>query len=246
MRPCPQTFSFLALSLLAACGTAPDTDQGGGEEPTSASVEAAPAEEPPPLDPAFVADLALVAEQYVQWGRVDDMWRWAPELCILQPAPQARFSESADEDTHGRKLYSLVALRPDLYAGYPVSDMLWDFEVGPYSREYDQVLVKESWKPSLATGDPDSLRTGGRGDSGLAAAERDGELWMADEPNGLFVMMRTDPATPGTDEGWVYGTIAADGETVTAAGRIASCMRCHERAPHGRLFGLPEAEHPPR
>ena len=25
---------------------------------------------------------------------------------------------------------------------------------------------------------------------------------------------------------------------VTSAGRVESCMRCHEKAPHGRLFGM--------
>ncbi len=40
------------------------------------------------------------------------------------------------------------------------------------------------------------------------------------------------------DEGWGYGTISVDRKTVSSAGRVASCMRCHDSAPHGRLFGL--------
>jgi hypothetical protein len=43
----------------------------------------------------------------------------------------------------------------------------------------------------------------------------------------------------------VYATVGPD-KQVTAAGRIASCMECHVDAPHGRLFGLPDAKHPPR
>jgi hypothetical protein len=54
---------------------------------------------------------------------------------------------------------------------------------------------------------------------------------------GLFIMMKLDPATPDTDHGWVYGTVAADRVTVTSAGRVASCMGCHESAGFDRLFG---------
>jgi hypothetical protein len=53
-------------------------------------------------------------------------------------------------------------------------------------------------------------------------------------------MFKLDPKTPGTDEGWVYGTVTADGKTVTSAGRVASRMKCHQEAPHDRLFGLKE------
>jgi hypothetical protein len=77
-----------------------------------------------------------------------------------------------------------------------------------------QQLVKESWVPS-ADGRPR-------------------------ERSALFVMMKLDPATPGTDQGWIYGTTTADAKTVTGAGRIGSCMQCHEKAPRDRLFGLPD------
>ena len=46
-----------------------------------------------------------------------------------------------------------------------------------------------------------------------------------------------DPKTPGTDDGWVYGTVSADGKTVTSAGRVDSCMRCHETR-KDRVFGI--------
>jgi hypothetical protein len=52
-------------------------------------------------------------------------------------------------------------------------------------------------------------------------------------------MFRLDPATPETDEGWVYATVSPQGQ-VTSAGRVASCMGCHETsATHERLFGVP-------
>jgi hypothetical protein len=52
-------------------------------------------------------------------------------------------------------------------------------------------------------------------------------------------MFRLDPATPGTDLGWVYGTLDADGARVTSSGRVQSCMGCHTQAPSERLFGIP-------
>jgi hypothetical protein len=54
-------------------------------------------------------------------------------------------------------------------------------------------------------------------------------------------MFKAAEATPDTDDGWVYATVTADGQ-VTAAGRVASCMSCHDTAAtHERLFGVPVA-----
>jgi len=67
----------------------------------------------------------------------------------------------------------------------------------------------------------------------------DGEkAYRIGEPRGLFVMLKKDPATPDTDEGWVYGTVSADGKTVTSSGRVESCMGCHREASRDRLFGM--------
>jgi hypothetical protein len=52
---------------------------------------------------------------------------------------------------------------------------------------------------------------------------------------GLFVMKKV--GGDSTDAGWIYGTVAVDG-TVTSAGRVATCMGCHDDAPPDRLFGL--------
>jgi hypothetical protein len=67
----------------------------------------------------------------------------------------------------------------------------------------------------------------------------DGHWLATGEPRGLYVMKKLGGGdVPGTDAGWIYGTINPDG-TVTSAGRVASCMGCHEAATHERLFGLP-------
>ena len=58
-------------------------------------------------------------------------------------------------------------------------------------------------------------------------------MFRATEPAGLFIMFKLDPATPETDEGWVYATVSTAGQ-VTSAGRVATCMGCHETQRHAR------------
>ncbi len=69
-------------------------------------------------------------------------------------------------------------------------------------------------------------------------ASKDGKLYRAGEKSTLFIMVKVSPGTPGTDDGWVYGTVTADGKQVTSAGMVQNCMACHQGAPHDRLFGL--------
>ena len=57
---------------------------------------------------AFHAELLKIAAGYKAYGRVDDLNRWAPKLCLLAPS-RARFSKSDEAETHGEKLYFLFA-----------------------------------------------------------------------------------------------------------------------------------------
>lgn len=57
---------------------------------------------------------------------------------------------------------------------------------------------------------------------------------------GLFIMMKLDPKTPNTDEGWIYGTVLADGKTITTSGKVHSCVVCHTNAKNDRVFGVTE------
>lgn len=50
-------------------------------------------------------------------------------------------------------------------------------------------------------------------------------------------MLRLDPKTADTDEGWVYGVVASDLSRTLYSGRIETCMKCHTKRPT-RLFGL--------
>ena len=70
------------------------------------------------------------------------------------------------------------------------------------------------------------------------AQDEDGRAWRAAERGPLFVMLKLEPDTPGTDQGWIYATVEPSGE-VTSAGLNASCIECHVDAPRDRQFGLP-------
>ena len=181
-----------------------------------------------PLVTAFADQARAIADDYLSWGRVDDELRWAPFLC-RQPLPGvARPSESTDPNAHGQKLYSVFAKN---HAAYPD---------GPND---GQVVVKQSWIPELVT-TPDAAFAP-KSDSPFDAADHfypyakgDGGIYRAAAPAGLFIMFKVTPATDETDQGWVYATVSTAGQ-VTSAGRVASCMGCHETATHERLFGVP-------
>ena len=97
-----------------------------------------------------------------------------------------------------------------------------------------QAIVKQSWVPEEVTAKSK------RSVQGLPQEilKRDGRSYRAARKGELFIMYKLDPRTPGTDEGWVYGTVTADGKKVTSAGLVTSCVNCHQDAPHDRLFGL--------
>jgi hypothetical protein len=165
------------------------------------------------LTGAALQDALLnAAKVYPDYKRVDPLARFAPLACAPIPAKAASISTSSDAGTHGKKLYYLYAKDQ---ASYIAAAELKEQPVG-------QLLVKESYHPAEKNdGDPDAAR-------------------MPGEKFALFVMLKTDPKTPETDNGWVYATLTPDGKTITQSGRIASCMKCHEEATHDRLFGLPK------
>jgi hypothetical protein len=202
-------------------------DSGGG--PNDAGSDA-------PIVAAFAEEARAIAANYKSWGRVDDEWRWAPFLCRLPLPGVARPSQSDDPATHGQKLYSVFAKN---HASYPA---------GPHT---DQAVVKESWVPEVVTEGDASYNPGSyrpSSDAGDLAIDADhfygyakgegGVVYRAAAPAGLFIMFKLAPTTPDTDEGWVYATVTTAGQ-VTSAGRVASCMGCHEAADHERLFGVP-------
>jgi hypothetical protein len=236
--------AMLMLGVLAGCGSgskgspvlsldgaapladapvlAPDAPSFADLAPVSPDLAAA-------IDPALGAQAMAIAAEYQGWGRVDDELRWAPFLCRIPLPGVARPSESMDGDTHGQKLYSVFVKKRDAYPA------------GPHT---GQVVVKQSWIAEKVTGavyEPQKQRDyPDGGDHFYPYAQKGTDLYRASAPAGLYIMFRLDPATPNTDEGWVYATITAAGQ-LTAAGRVASCMGCHLQADHDRLFGVPRA-----
>jgi hypothetical protein len=183
------------------------------------------------IDPTLAARVRGIAAEYQAWGRVDDELRWAPFLCRLPQPGRAYLSESADQATHGQKLYSVFVKKREAYPA------------GPHA---EQVVVKESWTSERVTDpmaryDPDSFRgSPDGGDHFYPFAMKDGAIYRAGARAGLYIMLKLDERAPDTDAGWVYATITADGQ-LTSAGRVASCMRCHQDAQHDRLFGVATA-----
>jgi hypothetical protein len=200
--------------------------------------------------PNFEGRLLDIAGTYESYGRLDTQPRWGPLTSLYidvtfpppNPGALARFSDSKDQATHGRKIYWL-------FVKDVPSDALLSYIPRGRVNPVGQAVVMEAWVPEEVKPGPlqpvtrtIETRVGGRvvprEDRFLPYVYRGNHFFHAKEKAGLFIMYKVDPRTPGTDEGWVYGTVTADGKTVTAAGRIASCMGCHKDAPHDRLFGL--------
>jgi hypothetical protein len=202
-------------------------------------------------EPPFHAGLRKVAAEYRTYGRIDDEMRWSPFYCRMPTPGVAHVSASKDEKTHGQKLYSLFARDRNDYFGLTPKK----------SAVVGQAIVKQSWVPEEVKTDgplPDRLRPESipfkeilierdtkekqpalfTGDHFWPYARKGDKLFKASRQADLFIMMKLEPKTPGTDGGWVYGTVTADGKTVTSAGRVESCMKCHEDAKNERLFGV--------
>ncbi|HET6582755.1 MAG TPA: hypothetical protein VFG69_04895, partial [Nannocystaceae bacterium] len=160
---------------------------------------------------------------------------WAPGLCRL-PLRGGQHLSRAEGAAHDGKLFLLWAQDIDAYAkavGWidrapPTEQAQITGRLGP---DVAQVLVKESFAAVPFTpGDPVHGQP-------LHAAVRDGKPFRAGDAIGLFVMIQLASARPGTDDGWIYGTVAPDG-TVTSASDVGACRDCHG-ARQNRLFGLP-------
>jgi cytochrome P460 len=211
-------------------------------------------------DPPFHKELKQAAADYFSWGRVDDEFRWAPELCRMPNPGKAYSSASVDGATHGRKIYSLFAKDRRSYIR---------MEPGKPA-PIGQAIVKQSWVPEEVTGETadavrkiNNVRYSLDGPAKIVVTEhknKDGaqhwerfdhffpyvikgdKVFKAGKQADLFIMLKLDPKTQNTDDGWVYGTVTPDGKTVTSAGKVASCMKCHADAKADRLFGLPGAK----
>lgn len=188
----------------------------------AAPAPASPAAGADGVDARFAAVIAAAAREYRRFPCVTGVPRVAPTDCRL-PAPVVRRSAAVKE--HGGKLYLLYAR----YAGN-----------GEYVKPGEpaavgQTLVKEAWQ--CVPGEPVGATEAGRRYLATPVLRDGDQVCHAGDARGLFVMHKLPAATDGTDQGWIYGTVDRDG-VVTGAGRMASCMRCHQDAPEDRRFGL--------
>ena len=127
--------------------------------------------------------------------------------------------EDRDTPLHGRKIYALFA-----------KDEL-SFRLAPTNEQpVGQVVVKEAWAPK-------EVNVGGKPTGDRDMVHYQGKAFARGESRGLFLIFKVDPATPGTDNGWVYATTAADRTTITACGLLPTCADCHNRGGKDRLFG---------
>jgi len=194
-------------------------------------------------DARHVDAIRTAATAYKQWHRVDERPNLAPILC-RSPLPadygapsHVRMSAAADAP-HGRKLYYLWASDKNLYLDGK-SELPVGFTI--VKESFDAVASKAP--PAAPSPAPDEQRELGN----LGAPPpidwmitSKGERLTTGKRKDLYVMTKVGDQ-PGSDAGWIYGTVAPDG-TVTSAGRVANCMGCHvESATHERLFGLPAA-----
>jgi hypothetical protein len=184
----------------------------------------------------FDARLRQIALEYKNWTRVSDQAQWAPASC-LPPRARSGIQMSASDafGSHGRKLYYLFAQD---WKGYMQATGL-ETKADTFGRNpAGQAVVKESWFAEPVTGAMVPFAGYGmeRQNSDTAKGA-DGQKYRAGAKGDLFIMFKVDPLTPGTDNGWVYGTTTPDGSVVTSVGRVQSCMNCHVQAPYDRLFG---------
>lgn len=184
-------------------------------------------DQPDVNDPAFHEGLLEAIDGYLQYSMMNSV--------VLEPqadsAPsqadsRPKMSKSDHVSTHGRKLYYLFAM--DI-AHYLSLD-------GTPSPE-GQVLVKETWTSKPSNPDARNMRThasGVRINPRVSVGEETIEIGKRKD---LFVMMKLAPNTANTDNGWVYGVVDPNSQEVTASGKVASCMHCHQNAKNDRLFG---------
>jgi hypothetical protein len=200
--------------------------------------------------------LLEIAREYKSYVRVSDSAGWAPVLCEA-PAPSGVLeSASKDASTHGKKLYFLFARDQKDYSAIGWSIFNEKPDGKPFAAAVGQVIVKESFKP-VEVADPKDVPPPLRRDQDdpnrgfipprelpeTYTRDAAGRLYHTGDAAGLFIMAKVAEAEkagtdkPGTDRGWVYATISADLKQVTSMGRIESCMECHVKAKHDRLFG---------
>ncbi len=199
------------------------------------------------VERVFAGRLLEIAAEYQQYERVDQTMRWSPALCFLPPDASkppnnlGLISQSTSDASHGKKLYFLYARKPSEYR-----NQIWGLSSNKTQRApLGQVLVKEAWHPIKETksgpasiGNTPPATKSSKPRTSKPFAVQGQHKHHAGDKKGLFIMFKTHETTPGTDHGWVYGTVSADAKRVLSAGRVKNCMQCHRDAAYDRQIGI--------
>lgn len=183
-------------------------------------------------DPAFHEALLSAANDYIQYPMVNTAAMPAPEVgALAMEPPTPLMSDCEDESSHGQKLYYLFAKETAHYL---------DQDSAP--TPVGQTIVIESWTSKPSNADARNLRNHASGNRINPRTKVGDRILEIGKRKDLFVMMKLEPDTPGTDQGWIYGVVSPDAETVSKSGKVTSCMQCHEeKANNDRLFGMATA-----
>lgn len=233
------TVALISATTIAACIALQAAPKASLAQPPAA----------PNTPPPFEAELLAVAAEYTTWGRVSSVPKMKPTDCYVPPYRGVQRSRSSDTATHGRDLYHLYALHMydylDLNDYSSLSSFYGDKPPQISCPQLGQVLVKETFEaietPYHGRDFKETLDAhGNRYSPAIELCVDHGQqaAWTIGEARELYIMLKLDPATLNTDNGWVYGVVSPDGSRVLASGRIESCMRCHAVALNDRLFGM--------
>ena len=179
-----------------------------------------PKAKPDVNDASFHPAIKAAAEEYLRFAMVNTASMKVPDKDATAEGeafledPAARMSQA--ESGHGQKLYFLFAKNIAHYINRDGSES-----------PVDQALVKETWTAVPGNPDARNLRNHAsfnRVHPRVTVGEKTLELG---ERSDLFVMLKQDPKTEGTDQGWVYGVIDPGSYEVKSAGAVASCIACH-------------------
>jgi len=242
MWKCPLMLVAIGLCLSLA-GTFSSPPVLADEKPTAAL----DADQTQLVERVFAGRLLEIAAEYQQYERVDPTMRWSPALCFLPPEASnppknlGLISQSTSDASHGKKLYFLYARKPSEYR-----NQIWRLSSNKTQpAPLGQVLVKEAWHPikekksgpaNIGNTPPATKSSQTRNLKPFAVQGQD--KYHAGDKKGLFIMFKTHENTPGTDHGWVYGTVSADAKRVLSVGRIKNCMQCHRDAAYDRQIGI--------
>jgi hypothetical protein len=230
--------AFLVVAVIVVVGCRRDADVEVQAEPpeeaprTGGRVGPPIAALPATLRPGetMEARIFAVAERYRSYQQIQALPRWAPMPCgnPFGPPIGELHQGAGDEAAHGQKLYYLFASKAADYTASPHAD-----PPPPDRAPVGQTVVKQAFRAVEAGVDHEQRKA-----LPVDQARSGGKIYRTGDHVGLFVMTKLDPTTPDTDAGWIYGVVAPDEHTVTAAGNLELCRACHVNAERDRLFGF--------